>query len=475
MYDLRNAWHHYVVAHSGAVTTVQLDGVQLAASELSVVAESTNIDGSPALGWEHSMGAFELLTDVFIGSRMDSNADLHFKGLIAGLAVTSEVVSDSTAKAWFFAQAIEWRQWATLVPEVTRVPSITPTDAPVSMSTYANNAECRWLLACNAAPVVLTITRLDLEAGRDFLRVHDGVDSFAPLMSVLTGTTVVRINFQPSSMATPVGYLADSGSLLGDKGNGFVYGWSNDLGAAGDVRDRDSLHTRESSLIIPDRDDRWPGEESWSIFLPNGTYSVEIGYFDIGYDLTTASCKLQGSAAGVGTLSAGQGDTFARTVVVTEGQLTFSGQFPECGAVGWIHVSLASISVVSTGAELFLSFLSDHSTSRDGFFGAVECPNGAIPRGMCCNDFSSEPSVANKSCIACTGGEQADCLSATCLSPGTAYANGICCSDFDTVPSVESRSCTSCTGDQADECTAATCAAGFTPFFQGVCCNDMSG
>ena len=81
----------------------------------------------------------------------------------------------------------------------------------------------------------------------------------------------IKINFQPPDMPVPVGYLKDSGALFGDRGNGYVYGWSCDLEALGDYRDRNDAHTRESSLIIPDRSQNC-ATETWNIEVPNGDY-----------------------------------------------------------------------------------------------------------------------------------------------------------------------------------------------------------
>jgi len=81
----------------------------------------------------------------------------------------------------------------------------------------------------------------------------------------------IKINFQPPDMPVPMGYLKDSGALFGDRGNGYVYGWSCDLEALGDYRDRNDAHTRESSLIIPDRSQNC-ATETWNIEVPNGDY-----------------------------------------------------------------------------------------------------------------------------------------------------------------------------------------------------------
>ena len=53
------------------------------------------------------------------------------------------------------------------------------------------------------------------------------------------GTFDVHVNFQPAASAVPSGYLADSGLVYGDRGNGFTYGW--DAANTTSTRDRNVL------------------------------------------------------------------------------------------------------------------------------------------------------------------------------------------------------------------------------------------
>ena len=167
-------------------------------------------------------------------------------------------------------------------------------------------------------------------------------------------------------MAVPAGYMKDSGALFGDRGNGYMYGWSCDLEALGDYRDRDGAHTRESSLIIPDRSQNC-ATETWNIELPNGDYSVVIGYSDPSYNTAVDGCVLEGASAatGVGSDLHGDGDGSRQAsealvmagvpvehvtdVTVTDGTLTFDGEWgsPDgrhCQSVSYMHIQpLANI------------------------------------------------------------------------------------------------------------------------------------
>ena len=89
---------------------------------------------------------------------------------------------------------------------------------------------------------------------------------------------IIKINFQPPDMAVPEGFLKDSGGLYSLHANGYSYGWSCDLETLGDYRDRNSMGTVESSLVIPDRSQNCE-TENWKIAVPNGDYVVTIGAY----------------------------------------------------------------------------------------------------------------------------------------------------------------------------------------------------
>ncbi len=81
---------------------------------------------------------------------------------------------------------------------------------------------------------------------------------------------VVKINFQTAAAEVPAGYLADSGSAFGDRGNGYSYGWSRDIAA--DDRDRANANAdqRYDTLIHLQK-----GVAAiWEIVLPNGEYNL---------------------------------------------------------------------------------------------------------------------------------------------------------------------------------------------------------
>ena len=58
------------------------------------------------------------------------------------------------------------------------------------------------------------------------------------LASTLTAGEVIKINFQIAGADVPEGYLPDTGLEFGDRGNGYSYGWSQNM--TGQTRDRNN-------------------------------------------------------------------------------------------------------------------------------------------------------------------------------------------------------------------------------------------
>ncbi|HYG76413.1 MAG TPA: PKD domain-containing protein [Planctomycetota bacterium] len=79
----------------------------------------------------------------------------------------------------------------------------------------------------------------------------------------------IRINFQPAGAAVPAGFLPDLGTVYGNRGNGFFYGWDRFVG--NDARER-GLHadqTYDTHCAVP------PGR-SWKLRVANGQYDVRF-------------------------------------------------------------------------------------------------------------------------------------------------------------------------------------------------------
>ena len=178
-----------------------------------------------------------------------------------------------------------------------------------------------------------------------------------------------HINFQPPDASVPDGYLMDTGAPYGERGNDMSYGWSCDL--QGDSRDRNAAGTRESTFVIADRHGVC-AEDNWEIELPNGDYTVVIGYSDPTYAAVTTGCMLEGVSASVGTVSAGSTQEFETQIALLDGLLTLgSGQdFSTCMGFSWIEITPAT-----TGGGTVISFDFDEKFNGSATIHGLSLPH----------------------------------------------------------------------------------------------------
>ena len=89
----------------------------------------------------------------------------------------------------------------------------------------------------------------------------------------------VSIDFQPASAPTPAGYIADTGALYGDRGNGYTYGWSGGKLPAVTRQQQAAKASRNGpdssydtfALLYP------TGRGSqWQVSVPDGEYTVQV-------------------------------------------------------------------------------------------------------------------------------------------------------------------------------------------------------
>jgi hypothetical protein len=156
------------------------------------------------------------------------------------------------------------------------------------------------------------------------LYLTDG-SSHLTAYSVPTTTKVsVKINFEPAGSPVPSGYLADTGAVFGDRGNGFSYGWNVDNSAQ--TRDRNASNSpdqRYDTLIHLQKPEN--PNASWELALPSGTYSVRIvsgdpSNFDSVYKLNAETTLALSGTPSASTLWFDQ----TVTVPVTDGRLSIT-------------------------------------------------------------------------------------------------------------------------------------------------------
>jgi hypothetical protein len=137
-----------------------------------------------------------------------------------------------------------------------------------------------------------------------------------------TTASVVRVNFQPSGAPVPAGYLADTGLVYANRGNGQTYGWNADNTAQ--TRDRNAANSADQRYdtlnhlqkpAVPDA--------VWEIAVANGTYIVRV----VSGDAAHFDSVFRTTVEGVLTVN-GTPTTSTRwiegtsTVTVSDGRLT---------------------------------------------------------------------------------------------------------------------------------------------------------
>jgi glucose/arabinose dehydrogenase len=131
----------------------------------------------------------------------------------------------------------------------------------------------------------------------------------------------VKVDFQPAAAPTVAGYVVDSGTVYGSRGNGYAYGWNADNSAA--AFDRNSSRSpdqRYDTLIMMQRFSN--PNAFWEIAVPNGSYSVRV----VAGDPMSHNSVYRVTAEGVLTVNGTPTETSrwvegTQTVTVADGRL----------------------------------------------------------------------------------------------------------------------------------------------------------
>lgn len=177
-----------------------------------------------------------------------------------------------------------------------------------------------------------------------------GKSAYSAVASTATLASTIKINFQPAKSPVPAGYLVDSGSAYGNRGNGYSYGWnkSNTGGA----------HDQNSSLSPDQRYDTFVqlqktgGGSVWEIALPNGNYSV----FAVAGDPLAFNSVYRINAEGVLTVSgtptsASRWVSGTKTVTVSDGRLTIgNGSGASNNKICFIEITPVAVGALQAAA-----------------------------------------------------------------------------------------------------------------------------
>jgi RHS repeat-associated protein len=126
-----------------------------------------------------------------------------------------------------------------------------------------------------------------------FWDVENRLEAAGP---TLEASESIRINFQTATAPIPEGYVADTGKLFGDRGNGLryglSYGWTEDRTSY--TRER-KVHPdkRYDTLVHMNHLNQQVGA-SWELELPNGQYRVHLVMGDPSYQDQTNNVTIEG-------------------------------------------------------------------------------------------------------------------------------------------------------------------------------------
>ncbi len=188
----------------------------------------------------------------------------------------------------------------------------------------------------------------------------------------------IQINFQTSSSATPEGYIGDDGSVFGEKGNGYSYGWNTDN--TGNTRERTS--TLDLVFNTLNHIEKNGTSYSWEMAVENGVYQVSIGCGDPDYTDSYHKILVEGQLVLEGFNTATSMKVATDTVTVIDGRLTVA---PASGAsnakINLVHLTqLESLIPAEMGIQngSFESPTDDIKFRADGEGGA-SIFNGSVP------------------------------------------------------------------------------------------------
>ena len=162
----------------------------------------------------------------------------------------------------------------------------------------------------------------------------------------------VKINFQLAGAPTPSGYLADTGAIFADRGNGYSYGWNVDNSAAS--RDRNAANSpdqRYDTLIHMQKPEN--PNASWEIAIPNGSYTVRVVSGDASYFDSVYRLNVEGVLTVNATPTAAQKWTEGtQTVSVGDGKLTISSATGSSNnKICFVEISTSSVAARAVLAD----------------------------------------------------------------------------------------------------------------------------
>jgi len=158
------------------------------------------------------------------------------------------------------------------------------------------------------------------------------------------GGTAMKVNFQLAGAPVPAGYVADTGAVFGDRGNGFSYGWNADNSST--TRDRNSPSSPDQRYDTLEHMQKPENPNAfWEIAVANGSYTVRI----VSGDPSNIDSVYKINVEGVLAINATPTSTVrwfdaTVTVNVSDGRITISN------ATGSANNKICFVDITPAGA-----------------------------------------------------------------------------------------------------------------------------
>ncbi|MBN1318538.1 MAG: pilus assembly protein [Anaerolineales bacterium] len=236
------------------------------------------------------------------------------------------VRNGTTLTGYYSTDGINWIEYATRTVSLT-----TPAVLGLFVTSH-NDSELSTVRFDNVSVVCASIPTQTPTPTQTNTPTETSTPTETPTPTATPLIVPIKINFQPSSAVTPVGYLVDSGSAFGDRGNGYTYGWNSSNG-----------NTRERNADDDQRLDTLNHMNSftWEIELPPDNYIINLGMGDPSYTDSINHIFVEG----IEIVDLDGGDYFdineGLEISVTDGKLTL---VPASGS----YVKILYIDIIPT-------------------------------------------------------------------------------------------------------------------------------
>ena len=322
-------------------------------------------------------------SQAFTGSNNPGTVLSNGESLEVRFTTDGSVTRQGFMVTWSFQEPVA-------IPQDPCTTGMTVTDSgPLDGSSYANNADCMWLLECSDAALAptLTFTEFNTESNFDFLYIYDGDSTSSPQIgSSLSGTSTpssavgsgaqMYVRFTSDGSVTRSGFQASmvcgAGAPPPPSGGGGGSGGGDPCSGGATLQDSGSLDGTHGNSA----------ECLWSLSCTDPTATATLDF---------SSLDTEGNFD---------------FVYIYDGASTSAAQIGEA-----LHGTTTPSQIQATGSELYIRLTSDGSVLGDGFTAALSCVGGSGAGGGPVGDpCSGGATLQDSGSLDGTHGNSAECL-----------------------------------------------------------------